>query len=221
VVYEGGKAKTGKKFRDEREYLISPRVRLAVQAGQRVRKGSNLTPGAKDPHEILRIMSEEKLHDYLLDQIQQVYRLQGVRIADKHIEIIIRQMVRVIEITDPGDTDYLPGDRVNRYILAKKNDKLRDEGKEPAKFKLMLMGVSKAALNSESFISAASFQRTTQVLTQAALKNSKDYLHDLKSNVILGRLIPAGTSFPSYLEGELEKDIPEDQENILLDEEED
>lgn len=221
VVYEGAKGKSGKKFRDEREYLISPRVRLAVQAGQRVRKGSNLTPGAKDPHEILRIMSEERLHDYLLDQIQQVYRLQGVRIADKHIEIIIRQMLRVVEIMDPGDTEYLPGDRVNRYVLAKKNEKLQQDGKDPATFKFLLMGISKAALNSESFISAASFQRTTQVLTQAALKNSKDYLHDLKSNVILGRLIPAGTSFPSYLDGDLEKEIPEDMEDVLLDEEED
>ncbi|MFC1479060.1 DNA-directed RNA polymerase subunit beta' [Planctomycetota bacterium] len=222
VVYEGAKGKTGKQFRDEREYLISPRVRLAVQAGQRMRKGSNLTPGPRDPHEILRIMSEEKLHDYLLDQIQQVYRLQGVRIADKHIEIIIRQMLRVVEIMDPGQTDYLPGDRLNRYVLAKKNEKLQKEGKQPATFKLMLMGISKAALNSESFISAASFQRTTQVLTQAALKNSRDYLHDLKSNVILGRLIPAGTSFPSYINGDLEKDIPEDlEEDILLDEEED
>jgi len=220
VVYEG-KGPSGRKFRDEREYLISPRVRLSVQAGQRVKKGDNLTPGAKDPHEILRIMSEEKLHDYLLDQIQQVYRLQGVKIADKHIEIIIRQMLRIVEIIDPGDTDYLPGDRVNRYVLAKKNKQLQEEGKKPASFRLMLMGISKAALNSESFISAASFQRTSQVLTEAALKNSKDYLHDLKSNVILGRLIPAGTSFPTYLEGELEKEIPRDIEDIFLDEVED
>ncbi|MFH1706465.1 MAG: DNA-directed RNA polymerase subunit beta' [Planctomycetota bacterium] len=210
VVYEG-MAKGGKKrFRDVREYFISPRVRLVVQAGQRVNKGDNITPGARDPHEILRIMSEDKLHDYLIDQVQQVYRLQGVKIADKHIEIVVRQMLRVIEITDPGDTRYLPGDRVSRYVLDKLNHRLAAAGKRPAEFRLILMGVSKAALNSESFISAASFQRTTQVLTEAALKNACDYLYDLKSNVIIGRLIPAGTSFPTYINGELEKEIPKD-----------
>ncbi len=215
VVYEGNKTGTKKKYQDVREYLISPRIRLSVQAGEKVNKGDILTSGARDPHEILRIMSEDKLVDYLLDQIQQVYRMQGVSIADKHIEIIIRQMLRTVEIIHPGDTQYLPGDQINRYLLDRVNKELVGMGKRPAQFKLILMGVSKAALNSESFISAASFQRTTQVLTEAALKNSRDHLFDLKSNVIIGRLIPAGTSFPSYLNGELHKEIPENIEEVM------
>ena len=149
--------------------------------------------GELTPHDILRLRGVEELANYLVKEIQDVYRLQGVKINDKHIEAIIRQMLRKVEITSPGDTAFLKGDQVERAMLREENDKVEKEGKIPASFESILLGITKASLATESFISAASFQETTRVLTDAAVRGLGDSLQGLKENVIVGRLIPAGT----------------------------
>ncbi|OIN86146.1 MAG: DNA-directed RNA polymerase subunit beta' [Alphaproteobacteria bacterium CG1_02_46_17] len=175
------------------EYLIPKGRHLAVAEGDYVRKGDALLDGAMVPHDILDVMGVEALADYLINEIQDVYRLQGVKINDKHIEVIVRQMLQKIEITEVGDTTYLVGEHVERDEFAIERQKYLDDGKRPPEGRPILQGITKASLQTRSFISAASFQETTRVLTEAACQGKSDKLHGLKENVIVGRLIPAGT----------------------------
>ncbi|MFN9375462.1 MAG: DNA-directed RNA polymerase subunit beta', partial [Novosphingobium sp.] len=165
---------------------------IDVQEGDWVKKGDNLISGSPDPHDILEVLGVEALAEYLVAEIQEVYRLQGVKINDKHIEVIVRQMLQKVEITDGGDTTLLAGEQVDREEMDETNSKLAP-GQKPAEGKPVLLGITKASLQTRSFISAASFQETTRVLTQAAVEGKKDSLIGLKENVIVGRLIPAGT----------------------------
>jgi DNA-directed RNA polymerase subunit beta' len=181
--------------RDEREYDMPAAARLRVEEGQRVEVGTRLTDGALNPHEILEILGMEAVQQYMLEEIQQVYRTQGVTIHDKHIEVIIRQMFRRVRVTSSGDTYLLPGDMVDKLDFEKVNNEIMAEGGEPATAEPMLMGITKAALNTESFLSAASFQHTISVLSNAAIEGKRDDLHGLKESVIIGKLIPAGTGF--------------------------
>jgi DNA-directed RNA polymerase subunit beta' len=174
------------------EYLIPKTKVIDVQEGDYVKKGDTLISGSPNPHDILEVMGVEALAEYLVNEIQEVYRLQGVKINDKHIEVIVRQMLQKVEITDGGDTTLLPGEQVDLAEMLEINGKLA-KGKQPAEGKPVLLGITKASLQTRSFISAASFQETTRVLTQAAVEGKKDTLIGLKENVIVGRLIPAGT----------------------------
>lgn len=176
-----------------REYLITKGRHMAVQPGDFVRKGDPILDGALVPHDILDVMGVEALADYLIGEVQDVYRLQGVKINDKHIEVIVRQMLQKVEVTSPGDTTFLIGELVDRQEFAEDNARYIDAGKRPAEGKPVLQGITKASLQTRSFISAASFQETTRVLTEAAVQGKLDNLHGLKENVIVGRLIPAGT----------------------------
>ena len=184
--------------REEQEYEIPPSVRLLVVDGQHVRAGDSLTEGALNPHRILRILGREACELYLLTEIQKVYRAQGQNINDKHFEVIIRKMLSKVQITRPGDTAYLPGELVDRTVLQKQNEALVAEGKQPAAAVPVLLGVTKASLSTESFLSAASFQHTIKVLAGAAIEGKVDSLNGLKENVIIGKLIPAGTGFWTY-----------------------
>jgi DNA-directed RNA polymerase subunit beta' len=175
------------------ETLIPKWRHITVFEGEFVEKGETIAEGELTPHDILRLRGIEELADYLVKEIQDVYRLQGVKINDKHIEAIIRQMLRKVEITASGDTDFVKGEQVERTLLNIVNDKTEREGKIPASYDSMLLGITKASLATESFISAASFQETTRVLTDAAVRGISDGLNGLKENVIVGRLIPAGT----------------------------
>ena len=158
-----------------------------------MRAGQALTGGLIDPQDVLRIQGREAVHLYLVKEVQKVYRSTGVYINDKHIEIIVRQMLRRVRIDDPGDTDMLPNDLVDRFIYEETNLRVLAEGGEPATAQTVLLGVTKASLNTESFLAAASFQETTRVLTEAAITGATDHLRGLKENVIIGKLIPAGT----------------------------
>ena len=180
---------TGETF----ETLIPKWRHITVFEGEHVEKGETIAEGELTPHDILRLRGVEDLANYLVKEIQDVYRLQGVKINDKHIEAIIRQMLRKVEITAAGDTEFLKGDQVERALIREVNEKMEAEGKIPASFESVLLGITKASLATESFISAASFQETTRVLTDAAVRGLSDGLHGLKENVIVGRLIPAGT----------------------------
>ncbi len=182
------------------ETLISKWRHITVFEGEYVEKGETIAEGELTPHDILRLRGVEELANYLVKEIQDVYRLQGVKINDKHIEGIIRQMLRKVEITAPGDTMFLKGDQVERTLLREENDRIEMEGKIPASYESILLGITKASLATESFISAASFQETTRVLTDAAVRGLNDNLLGLKENVIVGRLIPAGTGL-AYHEG--------------------
>ncbi len=177
---------------DPVEYLIPKTKVIDVQEGDYVKKGDTLISGSPNPHDILEVLGVEALAEYLVAEIQEVYRLQGVKINDKHIEVIVRQMLQKVEITDGGDTTLLPGEQLDREEMEQINAKL-PKGKQPAVGTPVLLGITKASLQTRSFISAASFQETTRVLTQAAVEGKKDTLVGLKENVIVGRLIPAGT----------------------------
>jgi DNA-directed RNA polymerase subunit beta' len=152
-----------------------------------------IVDGPVDPHDLLRLLGVEALARYIIDEVQDVYRLQGVKINDKHIEVIVRQMLRRIEVEDPGDSPFIHGEQVERAELLEENEKALAAGKKPAAYRNMLLGITKASLSTDSFISAASFQETTRVLTEAAIMGKRDELRGLKENVIVGRLIPAGT----------------------------
>ena len=182
----------------EEEHLIPTGKHIIVQAGDVVHKGQHLTEGAADPHEILEILGPAALYDFLIAQVQEVYRLQGVTINDKHIEIIIRQMLRKVRITDPGDSEHFWGEQVDRTIFLTDNKRIDEAGGKPAEAEPILLGITKASLETESFISAASFQETTRVLTDASTLGKVDMLKGFKENVIMGHLIPAGTGLPSY-----------------------
>jgi len=176
------------------EYLIPKDKHVTAHDGQVVNKGEMIVDGPADPHDILRLLGVEALARYITDEVQDVYRLQGVKINDKHIEVIVRQMLRRVQVQDAGDTRFIVGEQVERSDLLDENDKTRsDETKQPATYEHMLLGITKASLSTDSFISAASFQETTRVLTEAAIMGKRDDLRGLKENVIVGRLIPAGT----------------------------
>ncbi len=180
------------------EYLILKGKHILVNEGDYIRKGENIVDGQPNPHEILAVLGPVALAEYLVNEVQSVYRLQGVKINDKHIEVIVRQMLRKVTVVDPGDSRFMPFESVDRFEVAEVNSKLAAEGANVATFELMLLGITKASLSTESFISAASFQETTKVLTQAAINSKIDPLRGLKENVTMGRLIPAGTGAPYY-----------------------
>jgi len=204
VSFEGtirGKRKLvvkNEETQQEEEHLIAAGKHIIVQPGDVVHKGQHLTEGAADPHEILEILGPASLYEFLIGQVQEVYRLQGVTINDKHIEIIIRQMLRKIRITDPGDSEYFWGEQVDRAAFLAENRRIEEAGGKPAEAEPILLGITKASLETESFISAASFQETTRVLTDASTLGKVDLLKGFKENVIMGHLIPAGTGLPQY-----------------------
>jgi DNA-directed RNA polymerase subunit beta' len=183
---------------DPKEYAIPKGKHISVHEGERVKAGEALMDGSSNPHDILSILGVEDLARYLVDEVQEVYRLQGVKINDKHIEVIVKQMLRRVMIKEVGDSGFLIGEHVERYQFEEENERLKAAGKQPAVADPLLLGVTKASLSTESFISAASFQETTKVLTQASLSGKTDSLRGLKENVILGRLIPAGTGLGRY-----------------------
>lgn len=183
---------------EPREYLIPKGKHIRVREGDIVSAGETLMDGSSNPHDVLKIRGEKELAQYLVDEVQQVYRLQGVKINDKHIEVIVRQMLKRVRIKDVGDTDFLIDEQVEKHIFEEENKRVMAKGGKPAVGEPMLLGITKASLSTESFISAASFQETTKVLTEAAVCGKIDFLRGLKENVIMGRLIPAGTGFPAY-----------------------
>jgi DNA-directed RNA polymerase subunit beta' len=178
---------------NQHEIMVPKEKSILVHEGQVVNKGEFIVDGPAEPQDILRLLGIEALARYIVDEVQDVYRLQGVKINDKHIEVIVRQMLRRVEVDNPGDSGYIAGEQVERSELLEENDRLRAEGKQPATFRNVLLGITKASLSTDSFISAASFQETTRVLTEASIMGKKDDLRGLKENVIVGRLIPAGT----------------------------
>ena len=178
---------------ESHEFLIPKEKQILVHDGQVVNKGEMIVEGPADPHDILRLKGVEELARYIVDEVQDVYRLQGVKINDKHIEVIVRQMLRRVQITDAGDTKFITGEQVERSELLDENDRVIAAGQRPALYDNILLGITKASLSTDSFISAASFQETTRVLTEAAIMGKVDSLRGLKENVIIGRLIPAGT----------------------------
>ncbi|VAX32479.1 DNA-directed RNA polymerase beta' subunit [hydrothermal vent metagenome] len=192
-----------------KEYVIPKGKHVTVHEGDWVRAGEPLMDGAVNPHSILDILGPRELQAYLVDEVQKVYRLQGVTINDKHIEIIVRQMMRKIKIEDPGDTVFLIGDQVDRLEFMEENDRVRAEDGKPATGKPMLLGITKASLSTYSWVAAASFQETTRVLTEAALEGKVDELRGLKENVIMGRIIPAGTGMSRYRNTFVKRDTPE------------
>jgi DNA-directed RNA polymerase subunit beta' len=187
-----------------KDYMIPKNKHVSVHEGDFVRAGEPLMDGAVDPHDILRIRGEKDLAKYLVNEVQEVYRLQGVRINDKHIEVIVRQMLKRVKIKDPGDTDTIEGEYVDKFLFEEENQRMVTGGLRPAVAEPFLLGITKASLNTESFISAASFQETTRVLTEASVEGKVDHLVGLKENVIMGRLIPAGTGFPVYRKVDIE-----------------
>jgi len=206
---------------DTREYLIPQGKHMHVQEGDYVKAGDRLTEGPVNPHDTLKIKGIQAVQEYLVNEIQEVYRLQGVRIDDKHIEVIVRQMLQKVRIEDPGNTAFLEGEHVDRLAVLGENEKMLKEGQQPATFQPLLLGITKASLSTDSFISAASFQETTRVLTEAAIQGKVDYLRGLKENVIIGHLIPAGTGMPVYrqLRLEAEKQVAEVTEEALVEDE--
>jgi DNA-directed RNA polymerase subunit beta' len=178
---------------NKHEFLITKDKQVLVHDGQVVNKGEMIVDGPADPQDILRLLGIEALARYIVDEVQDVYRLQGVKINDKHIEVIVRQMLRRVQITNAGDTNYIVGEQVERSELLDENDRVNAAQKIPATYENVLLGITKASLSTDSFISAASFQETTRVLTEAAIMGKRDGLRGLKENVIVGRLIPGGT----------------------------
>ena len=197
---------------DVREYYIPKGKHINVHEGDWVHAGEPLMDGSANPHDILDVLGPKELQKYLVDEVQEVYRLQGVSINDKHIEIIVRQMLRRVKIEDPGDTEFLIGSQVDKFVFADENERVMTKGGRPAIGKPILLGITKASLSTDSFISAASFQETTRVLTEAAIAGKVDELLGLKENVIVGRLIPAGTGLFEYRESFVE--VPPQPEKI-------
>ena len=216
VVHHGSVAKGLRKIivvpdeagAEPREYLLPKGVHVNVQEGDRVRAGEPLMDGPSNPHDILSVLGEKALQNYLVNEIQEVYRLQGVTINDKHIEVIARQMMRWVKIEDIGDTEFLVDEQVERAHFMAENERVIGEGSSPAIGRPMLLGITKASLSTESFISAASFQETTRVLTEASISGKVDHLRGLKENVTMGRLIPAGTGLDYYRQVSIERDDP-------------
>jgi DNA-directed RNA polymerase subunit beta' len=211
-----GVVKFGEIKRGKREILVHPDQgepqlyevpagkHLRVHEGDKVRAGDRLTEGPVNPHDILRIKGSREVQEYLLNEVQEVYRLQGVKINDKHIGVIVRQMLQKVRVVDPGDTDFLEGENVDKVLFRDRNQRVVKKDGAPATTEPLLLGITKASLTTQSFISAASFQETTRVLTDAAMRGSKDDLLGLKENIIIGHLIPAGTGIYRYSEIEIE-----------------
>ena len=197
---------------EAKAYLIPYGSRIKVQDNQVIDAGDELTEGSVNPHDILKIKGVRAVQDYMIQEVQRVYRLQGVEINDKHIEMIVRQMLKKVRIENNGDTDYLPGTLVDVLEYEELNEQLLEEGFEPADGKQVMLGITKASLATNSFLSAASFQETTKVLTEAAIKGKIDPLIGLKENVILGKLIPAGTGMKHYRSIKLDSDKLEEEE---------
>jgi DNA-directed RNA polymerase subunit beta' len=216
-IVELGEKKRGRRtilVKNEETGIEKPHVvplgrHIRVHTGDRVRAGDPLIEGPLVPHDILRIRGEEEAQQYILREVQSVYRAQNVTINDKHVELIIAQMMRKVRIQNPGDTPFLPNAVVDKFRVRDENNKARKAGKKPATFKPLLLGVTKAAIQSESFIAAASFQETTKVLTDAALAGRRDELVGLKENVIVGHMVPAGTGFKKYLNMKLHREEPQ------------
>lgn len=183
---------------EQKEYLIPKGKHVAVREGEYVKAGEALMDGPTNPHDILAVLGDKALSAYLVNEIQEVYRLQGVGINDKHIEVIVRQMLRKVEILEVGDTKFLSGEQVERYAFVEESERIAKEGGQPATAKPLLLGITKVSLSTDSWISAASFQETTKVLTEAAINSRTDSLRGLKENIIMGRLVPAGTGLSSY-----------------------
>jgi len=202
------------------EFLIPKEKQVLVHDGQVVNKGEMIVEGPADPHDILTLRGIEELAIYIVDEVQDVYRLQGVKINDKHIEVIVRQMLRRVQITDGGDTAYITGEQVERSKLYDANDLVIAAGKRPAQFENVLLGITKASLSTDSFISAASFQETTRVLTEAAIMGKTDTLRGLKENVIIGRLIPAGTGLAYRRARKVREQFERDRAQMIAAEEE-
>jgi DNA-directed RNA polymerase subunit beta' len=183
---------------ETKEYLIPRGKHISVHEGDRVKAGEALMDGSPNPHDYLAVLGDRELQRYLVNEVQEVYRLQGVTINDKHIEIIVRQMLRRVRIEEVGDTEFVVGELVDKFVFQEENERVLAQGKRPATAKPVLLGITKASLSTDSFISAASFQETTRVLTEAAISGKTDDLRGLKENVIVGRLIPAGTGLGNY-----------------------
>src|SRR5437667_1497407 len=224
LVKFGGIAKGMRKLQvvsdsgEVRDYLIPKGAHVNFQENERVRAGEPLMDGPINPHDILAVLGPAALQEYLTNEIQEVYRLQGVTINDKHIEVIVRQMMRWVKVEDPGDTEFLVDDQVDRFRFQEENEKVLARGGRPATGRPLLLGITKASLSTDSFISAASFQETTRVLTEASLQGKVDHLRGLKENVIVGRLIPAGTGMEYYrnvrLSPEMEEAAAKVQEEV-------
>jgi DNA-directed RNA polymerase subunit beta' len=188
---------------EPKEYMIPSRKHVSVHEGDFVKAGEALMDGPSNPHDILRVLGDKALARYLVDEIQEVYKLQGVKINDKHIEVIVRQMLKRVKIREVGDTHFLVDDQIEKFVFEEENARVMNEGGKPAVGEPLFLGITKASLVTDSFISAASFQETTKVLTQAAVAGKVDNLKGLKENVIMGRLIPAGTGLSKYKKLEL------------------
>ncbi len=203
--------------RTQKEYSIIRGVHINVQEGEHVKAGEPLIDGPLNPHDLLAVLGEKYTQAYLVNSIQEVYRLQGVNINDKHIETIVRQMMRWVKVEDVGDTGFLLEEQIDKFRFREENDRVIGDGGRPATGRPLLLGITKASLSTDSFISAASFQETTRVLTEAAVAGKVDYLRGLKENVIMGRLIPAGTGLERYRNIELLTEVPPmpPQEEIL------
>ncbi len=201
------------KMRDDlvKEYLIGKGKHINVHSGDRVRAGDPLMDGAANPHDILKVLGEKELARYMVDEVQEVYRLQGVKINDKHIETIVRQMLRRVRVSEVNDTGFLIDEQVEKFVFEEENRRVMAAGGKPAVGEPLLLGITKASLSTESFISASSFQETTKVLTEAAISGRVDYLRGLKENVIMGRLIPAGTGLNAYKHLDIEVETPIDE----------
>jgi len=196
---------------ESRTYLIPYGSRMKVQDGQVVEPGDALTEGSVNPHDILKIKGVRAVQDYMIQEVQRVYRLQGVEINDKHVEVIVRQMLKKVKIEESNDSDVLPGVSMDVLEFNDMNEKLIEEGKTPAEGKQVMLGITKASLATDSFLSAASFQETTKVLTEAAINGKVDSLYGLKENVILGKLIPAGTGMKRYRNVKLSTEVAEEE----------
>jgi DNA-directed RNA polymerase subunit beta' len=195
--------------REAQLYEVPAGKHLRVHEGDRVRAGDRLSEGPVNPHDILRIKGPRAVQEYLLNEVQEVYRLQGVKINDKHIGVIVKQMLQKVRIMDPGETEFLEGEHVDRQIFRDENDRAKKKKETPATAEPLLLGITKASLTTQSFISAASFQETTRVLTDASIRGAKDDLLGLKENIIIGHLIPAGTGMYRYQEVDIELAQPE------------
>ena len=203
---------------ETKAYLIPYGSRIKIMDGAVLEAGDELTEGSVNPHDILRIKGVRAVQDYMIQEVQHVYRLQGVEINDKHIEVIVRQMLKKIRIENNGDSEFLPGTLVDILEYEDTNEKLEQEGKKPAEGKQVMLGITKASLATNSFLSAASFQETTKVLTEAAIKGKVDPLIGLKENVLIGKLIPAGTGMKRYNSIKLSTDVGS-MDDIYFDEE--
>jgi DNA-directed RNA polymerase subunit beta' len=218
LAEETGTVSFGKETKGKRRLVITPAERdpvetlipkwrnIGVFEGEHVERGEVVVDGPPNPHDILRLKGVEELAKYIINEIQEVYRLQGVKINDKHIEVIVRQMLRKAEIVDPGESNLIRGEQIEYIKLMEVNEALEAEGKQPADYLRVLLGITKASLATESFISAASFQETTRVLTEAAVTGKQDFLRGLKENVVVGRLIPAGTGLTYHSDRKRRRD---------------